>query len=202
MDISFTKLPWYGQVATFVVLALTALAAFRAYYEAPLRSDMAARKSKLESLTRDISNGEATARKVPEYRAEVDDLERLLGALRSELPEEKDLAELLRRLESDALESNLMIKRITPSPVVTRQLYAELPIELELEGTYHNLAAFFDRLGRFRRIVNISGLEVRGKDRPEPNLTVTARCVATTFILLAPVDTGEAPADQPTTNGM
>ena len=148
------------------MLALTALAAFQAYYEAPLRSDMAARKSKLESLTRDISNGEATARKVPEYRAEVDDLERRLGALRGELPEEKDLAELLRRLESDALESNLMIKSITPSPAVTRQLYAELPIELELEGTYHNLAAFFDRLGRFRRIVNISGLEVRGKDRP------------------------------------
>ncbi len=55
---------------------------------------------------------------------------------------------------------------------------------LELDGTYHNLALFFDRVGKFTRIVNISGLDVKGKERPEANSTITATCTATTFVLL------------------
>jgi hypothetical protein len=43
---------------------------------------------------------------------------------------------------------------------------------------------FFDRVGKFTRIVNISGLDVRGKDKPDPRATITATCVATTFVLL------------------
>jgi type IV pilus assembly protein PilO len=63
-------------------------------------------------------------------------------------------------------------------------VHAEWPIALELDGTYHNLAIFFDRVGKFTRIVNISGVNVKGKTRPEPNSTITATCVATTFVLL------------------
>ena len=48
---------------------------------------------------------------------------------------------------------------------MTKQLHAEWPITLQLQGTYHNLAAFFDRVGKFTRIVNISGLDVKGKDQ-------------------------------------
>ena len=78
-----------------------------------------------------------------------------------------------------------MIKSFKPAPVVTKQLHAEWPINLELEGTYHNLAMFFDRVGKFTRIVNISGLDVKGRDRPgDVNATITATCVATTFVLL------------------
>jgi len=73
-----------------------------------------------------------------------------------------------------------------PAPVVTRQVHAEWPINLELEGNYHNLAAFFDRLGKFTRIVNVSGLEVKGKDNKtaQPGVTISAKCVATTYVLL------------------
>jgi len=71
-----------------------------------------------------------------------------------------------------------------PAPIVTKQVHAEWPINLELEGNYHNLATFFDRLGKFTRIVNISGLDVKGKDKPEANTTITATCIATTFVLL------------------
>ena len=67
---------------------------------------------------------------------------------------------------------------------MTKQLHAEWPINLELDGTYHNLALFFDRVGKFTRIVNISALEVKGKDKPDANSTITATCVATTFVLL------------------
>ena len=132
----------------------------------------------------DIAKGQATAGKLPEFRAQVDDLEGRLDESPRVLPEEKDAADLLRRMQTVATQSNLTIKSFKPAPVVMKQLHAEWPISLELDGTYHNLAIFFDRVGKFTRIVNITGLEVRGKDKPEPNSTITATCVATTFVLL------------------
>ena len=184
MDISLTKLPWYAQIGAFVALSLGGCGAFYYYIEMPVRADMSSRQQQLVSLRGDITKGLATARKLPEFRAQVSELEGRLDTLKAVLPEEKDASDLLRRMQTEASRSNLEIKSFKPSPTVTKQLHAEWPISLELEGTYHNLALFFDRVGKFTRIVNISGVDVRGKEKPEPNATIRATCVATTFVLL------------------
>jgi len=193
MEISLTKLPWYGHVGAFVVLAGVGIGMFVYYYELPAREDMAMRRDQLVALRRDITKGLATAKTLPDFQGEVSQLEGRLGALRAVLPEEKDAADLLRRMQTVAQQSNLTIKSFKPAPVVNKQLHAEWPISLELDGTYHNLALFCDRVGKFTRIVNISDLDVKGKDRPDPNSTVTASCVATTFVLL------DKPAVKPAT---
>ena len=184
MDISLAKLPWYAQVGAFLMLAIAGVGVFVWYYELPFREDLEAREVQLTALKNDIAKGQATAKQLGQFRAEVDDLEARLGSLRAVLPEEKDAADLLRRMQTVATQSNLTIKSFKPSPVVTKQLHAEWPIELQLEGTYHNLAIFFDRVGKFTRIVNITGLDVRGKEPPDANVTIVAQCIATTFVLL------------------
>jgi type IV pilus assembly protein PilO len=184
MALSLTKLPWYAQIGVFVVLAVGGIGAFYYYYEMPARANMAQRQTQLDSLRRDIAVGLATAKKLPEFRAQIDDLENRLSSLRAVLPDEKDAADLLRRMQTVATQSNLTIKNFTPKATITKQMHAEWPIGLELDGTYHNLALFFDRVGKFTRIVNISGLEVKGKTNPDPNSTITATCTATTFVLL------------------
>jgi type IV pilus assembly protein PilO len=184
MELTLTKLPWYAQVGAFVVLAIAGCGIFFYYYEIPAHTDMAARQTQLQSLRGDITKGLTTAKKLPEFRAQVTDLEARLANLKAILPEEKDAADLLNRMQAVAAQSNMTIKSFKPSPTVTKQLHAEWPISLELEGTYHNLAAFFDRVGKFTRIVNISGLDVKGKDKADQNSTITASCIATTFVLL------------------
>jgi type IV pilus assembly protein PilO len=184
MDISLAKLPWYAQVGAFLVLAIAGVGVFVWYYELPFHEDLDARQVQLTALRNDIAKGQATAKQLGQFRAEVDDLEARLGSLRAVLPEEKDAADLLRRMQTVATQSNLTIKSFKPAPPVTKQLHAEWPIELQLEGTYHNLAIFFDRVGKFTRIVNINGLDVKGKDKPTPTSTITASCIATTFVLL------------------
>jgi type IV pilus assembly protein PilO len=184
MELTLTKLPWYAQVGAFVALAVGGCGMFYYYYEMPVRADMAARQSQLRGLRVDITKGLTTAKKLPEFRQQVTDLEGRLANLKAILPEEKDAADLLNRMQTVAAQSNMIIKGFKPAPTVTKQLHAEWPITLELEGTYHNLAIFFDRVGKFTRIVNISGLDVKGKDKPEANNTITATCVATTFVLL------------------
>jgi type IV pilus assembly protein PilO len=184
MDISLTKLPWYAQIGAFVALSAVGVGLFYYYYEVPARADIAAREVTLKALRNDVAKGQATERKLPQFRAQVEELEGRLANLSEVLPEEKDGADLLRQMQTTAVQSNLVIKSFKPAPIVTKQLHAEWPITLELDGTYHNLAQFFDRLGKFARIVNISNLTVKGKDKGDARTTITASCVATTFVLL------------------
>jgi type IV pilus assembly protein PilO len=184
MDISLTKLPWYAQVALFVALAITGLGLFYYYYELPARAEIAAKEGSLQSIRAEIEKGTAAERKLPEFRSQVDELEERLAGLTEVLPQDKDAADLLRQMQATAVDASLIIRSFKPAPVVTRQLHAEWPITLELDGTYHNLARFFDRLGRFSRIVNVSGLAVKGKDKADSRSTITASCTATTFVLL------------------
>lgn len=197
MDISLSKLPWYAQVGAFVLLAGGSAGAFTYYYEMPLRAEMTSREQQLKSLRVDVEKGQAAEKKLPEFRSEVDELESRLVNLRAVLPEEKDAADLLRRMQTLATQSNLTITSFKPAPVAMKQLHAEWPINLELTGTYHNLATFFDRLGKFTRIVNISGLVVRGRDKGDSNATISANCVATTFVLLEKPKAAAAPAAKP-----
>jgi type IV pilus assembly protein PilO len=184
MEISLTKLPWYAQIGAFAVLAGVGVGLFYQYYEVPAREEMATRQSQLKALNADIEKGRETEKQLPEFRAQVEDLEGRLGNLRAVLPEEKDAGDLLRRLQTVATQSNLKIKSFKPATTVTKTLHAEWPIQLELDGTFHNLAIFFDRVGKFTRIVNISGVDIQGKQQPELNSTISAKCVATTFVLL------------------
>ena len=197
MELTLTKLPWYAQVGAFVALAVGGCGIFYYYYEMPVHAEIEVRQKQLVALKADISTGLTTAKKLPEFRSQVAELEGRLANLKAILPEEKDAADLLNRMQTVATQSNLEIKGFKPSPTVTKQLHAEWPITLELQGTYHNLAIFFDRVGKFTRIVNINSLDVKGKDKPEPNATITATCVATTFVLLdkpAPAGRGAKPA--------
>ena len=184
MELSLTKLPWYGQVGAFLLLAIAGVGAFVYYYEWPAEADFSSRKAQLATIQKDIQMGTSTARKLPEFRAQVGELQARLDSLKAVLPDEKDAADLLRRMQTVAAQSNLTIKSFKPAATQTKQLHAEWPINLELDGTYHNLALFFDRVSKFTRIVNISALDVKGKDKPDPNSTISATCVATTFVLL------------------
>ena len=143
----------------------------------------------------DIDRGLATARRLPEFRREVGDLEAQLDRLKAILPEERDVADLLRRVQGMATQSNLTIRGFTPRAVATRQLHAEWPIGLQLEGTYHNLGDFLERVSKFPRIINVSGIKIKAKDSANDASTITAECTATTFVLIEPK--AAAPAAAP-----
>jgi type IV pilus assembly protein PilO len=184
MDLNLNKLPWYGQVGLFVVLGIALIGGFYWFYAAPAQVEMASREEKLAGLRVSIAKGSSTANQLNQFRQQVAELEGRLESLKAVLPEQKDVADLLRRIETLARQSNLAIQGFKPAPSVTKQLHAEWPIALQLDGTYHNLATFFDRVSKFSRIINVSNIVIRGKEKPQPNSTISVDCVATTFVLL------------------
>ncbi len=190
MELSLSKLPWWGQIGAFVLVSAGAVFGFWKFYVAELQADIGMRQTRLTALRADISKGVATAKQLPQFQAQVSELEARLENLRQILPEEKDVADILRRLQGLATKSNLVIQQFVPGKVVQQKLYAEIPYTLEAEGTYHNLAGFFDQISKFPRIINVSGISIKAKEPPEPNRTIIAKCVATTFVLQEGVVSG------------
>ena len=199
MAFALTKLPWKTQVGIFLTIAAAALGGFYWYYVQGAQANITAQQQKLVVIKQEVAKGLATARQLPEFRRQVAELTTRLDGLRMVLPEEKDVSDLLRRLQTLATQSNLQIKGFKPAPIVTKLTHAEWPISLQLDGTYHNLGLFFDRVGKFPRIINVSNVRIKAKDKPQPGSTITAECVATTFVLVearkgAPVPGAKVPA--------
>ena len=186
MDLSLSKLPWYGQLGAFVALSLAGVGAFWNWYAKPMQATIATRGAELEKIRAEITKGQVTARRLPEFRADVAELEEQLERLRSVLPEEKDVADLLRRIQGMATQSNLTIRGFKPEPVATKEMHAEWPIGLELEGTYHNIGTFLERVSKFPRIINVSAINIEASKQQTPTATVAANCTATTFVLVDP----------------
>jgi type IV pilus assembly protein PilO len=184
MNLSLNKLPWYGQVGLFAALGLMLLGAFYYLHVMPTSEEMQTREQRLDSLRADITKATASASRLNQLKQQVAQQEAELGDLKSRLPEEKDVAELLRRIQTLATQSNLAIRGFKPANSIAKEFHAEWPIALQLDGTYHNLGMFFDRVSKFSRIINVSNINIKAKDKPELQSTITADCVATTFVLL------------------
>jgi type IV pilus assembly protein PilO len=197
MQLSLSRLPWYGQIGAFVLVCLGATAGFWTLYAQPVRADISMRQTRLAGLRSDVVRGRNTAQRLPEFQAQVGKLEDRLESLRAVLPEEKDVADILRRIQGLAAQSNLSIQRFTPQPPVQQGIYAEVPFKLQAEGTYHSLGAFFDRLSKFPRIINVSDITIRSLPEQEANATIVAECVATTFVLQQGLSAGKGKAPVP-----
>src|SRR5580765_2279817 len=183
MDISLSKLPWYGQIGALVVVSGLAVFGFWKFYVSEMQSDIDIRRTRLTALKADVARGVATARRLPQFQSEVAELERRLDNLRAVLPEQKDVADILRRVQGLATQSSLNIQRFTPQEPKQEAMYASLPFKLKAEGTYHNLGLFFDRISKFPRIINVGEITIKPIQQQDSAASIEAECVATTFVL-------------------
>jgi len=195
INLSLSKMPWYGQVVAFAALGAGAVAAFWNFYALDADKAIAAQRAQLVSLHEEIERGHAAERRLPEFRRELASLEAQMSRLRAVLPDERDVADLLRRVQGMATQSSLTILGFTPQTIAKKSMYVEWPIGLKLEGSYHDLGLFLERVSKFPRIINVSNLKVRAIDKScNCAATITAELTATTFVLLEQPKTGTAAA--------
>lgn len=192
ISLSLNSIPWKVQLGGFAGLAAVGIGVFWYMYADPMRADIESRRTALKKVQAEISRGKKIAGRLPEFRKEVAALQAQLEGLRAQLPEEQDVADLLRRVQGMATESNLTIRGFTPQPVTRKDLHAEWPIGVQVEGTYHDLGAFLDRVSKFPRIINVGNIHIASRENQTSRITVTADCTATAFVLVNQAD--DAPA--------
>jgi type IV pilus assembly protein PilO len=186
-----TKLPLAGQLGVGAGLAAVILGAFWYFWWNPTVEEETKKAARLEELRDDIKKLEVTASKLEEFKKEVGALEARLDQLKQFLPPAKETPDLMRKVAYLVAQQNLTLKRFNPGGTVNKEFYQEYPINIDVEGTFHNLALFFDRLGRMPRLVNAGSVKIRSQGRQTASNTVAASCVATTYVY---VDKAPEPA--------
>jgi type IV pilus assembly protein PilO len=177
-----TKLPLAAQLGVSAVIAALICGGFYYFWYSGALETQKKQEAKLAELQKDIRALEATANKLPEFQREVQALEARLETLKRILPPEKEMPDLMRRVQYLAAQSNLQIRKFNPAAPVQKEFYQEVPVNLDIEGTYHNLGAFLDRVSRMSRLVNVGNVKVKAQAKPTINKTIAASAVATTYV--------------------
>jgi len=180
--------PWYFGVLIGALLGGALFFAIHIWLLKPKMQAIQREENKLAGLQAKIQEGRAAKLQLPRFREEVRLLEIELDKLLRILPARRNTPELLRRIRTLAEQGDFDLLRFTPGDFLEKDFYVEWPIAIDVAGTYHNLALFFDRLGRFSRIVNVENLRVgaynaRGRRRDGVGTqTISATFNAKTFI--------------------
>jgi type IV pilus assembly protein PilO len=193
-DNALTKMSTGGQLGVAAVTAILIGGLFYWQYWGPAVEEENTKTAQLDRLRQEIRQLEVTASKLQDFQREVALLEAKLETLKRILPPEKETPDLMRKVQSLAAQSNLTIKTFTPAATVNKEFYQEWPINMAVDGTYHNLGYFFDRVSRLSRLVNVGNLKINAAATQSASRTISANCVATTFVYLdQPIAPSPAP---------
>lgn len=163
MDLSSytANLPPRQKVALGVIFATLVVVV---YFQFFLRSEWAARsevQAELSRLRTEAEQSKQIAGQKPHLEREIELLEARLQRAVRQLPTEKEIPSLLKRVAGLGQETDLNVALFKPGALVTKEFYAEVPVQLKVIGTYHDLGLLFERLGRLERIVNVADLTIR-----------------------------------------
>jgi type IV pilus assembly protein PilO len=179
---AYTKLPKNQQLAAAVVIAVAIAGSFYYFWYAEKVVELEGLQKNLATLNAQIQELNVVKANLPALEKEVEQLSLRLDQLRRILPPAKETPDLMKRLQSLASQANLKIRSFAPGQVVQKDFYQEWPIEIQVDGTYPNLATFFDRVGRLPRIVNIGNLRTTTSKPQSSTQTLSAQYRAMTYV--------------------
>ena len=164
----------------FVFFALAAASYFVLFD--PIRVETEQRRAENVELQRKKETLEQLKNNRQEVLAQLEQLKRQIVIAQEKLPKGAEIPSLLQRIHNQAKTAGLEIRKFQRNSDVAKDFYVEIPVDMELSGTFDELANFFYYVSRMTRIVNISSIGLKRSSSglsADGALGVTAR--ATTF---------------------
>jgi type IV pilus assembly protein PilO len=194
------KIKWYYQVLIVAVVCGGLLGLF--WYEmlSSIQDDIVRKQGEVADLQKSVAKSLQQQKELDKIKKEAIELQAKLDMLKMALPLEKETDEIFRAVQKQAATSGLQVMRAAPRPAIDHEVYTENPMDLDVTGTYHNVAMFLDRIRQLPRIVNISGLRLQGRavqSNAAGIVSVGASYTATTFVYKDEPIASTAPPPKP-----
>jgi len=178
---SLNKLPLAQKIGVLVFIVGGISAANYFLLVQPEYEQVQRQEGVLHTLDDELSQKQAIANNLAQFKHEKDVLERRLQQALTELPNEANIDELIRSLAEIGQKAGLTINDITPQVEQKQSFYASIPIVMAVTGTYHEIGVFLDALSKLARIVNVTNIKMGTPKMQGDKLVVAASYVATTF---------------------
>jgi type IV pilus assembly protein PilO len=148
----------------------------------------------LEAEEKKLEIAKRNARQLNSWRAKMKSKEEQFKVVKQALPEKEEIPSLLASISQSGKDAGLEFELFQPKPEVERDFYAEIPVAINVTGSYHDVATFFDKVAVLNRIVNIDDIHVFPKSgKGEDAGKLTTECTAVTYKFL---DKPKAKKDQ------
>jgi len=129
-------------------------------------------------------------------QAERQELEAMLKEALAQLPERKEIPDLLSNISTKAREAGLEILLFRPRAENLQEFYADVPVDVVVRGGFHNVVTFFDEVGRLTRLVNINNIELKNLKVKDDQILMDASSLATTFRFLDEAERAKIAAEK------
>jgi len=182
MAIDLNSKPWYVAAIVGVVLGIAMFVVMNIYIFKDIRTQIERLETNIDELEREIEKGRAAKADLPRLEEDIRNYEIELERLRKILPTKRETDNLIKRAKQLTERGRFRLTRFTPGNFEDRDFFIEWPIRVGLDGTYHELGLFFDRLSRFSRIINVTELTINPIRKAEGGFTIHAEFVQRTYI--------------------
>ncbi len=145
----------------------------------PKKAQISKTKEEIVNLEQKLNQAKIRARNLKKFKAELAKVDAEFKQALRLLPDKKEIPSLLRSITQLGSESNLEFRLFQPKKERVRDFYVEIPVSIEVSGTYHNVAKFFDKVGKMERIVNILNVSMKPL-RKDSEILIT-KCSAVTY---------------------
>lgn len=169
VDINLQKLPTPAKIGIIagVMVLIIALSYFVLYK--PKLQEIKRLETTISNQQKEIAKNEAKVAKLPELKKLYAELETSLKILSAQLPEEKEVSNLLKQVSDYGTNSGLNFTYWKPGGKSLHQsgIVYVIPVDMKMNGTYHSLGDFFSKISGMNRIINISSIALKsssGKD--------------------------------------
>jgi Tfp pilus assembly protein PilO len=169
--------PWYG----YVVLAVLVFALAVLFYFKPQNDKLKVLTKERVKVEQEVQNLKQKKRELDKIEADIAAMTAKLKTLEVNIPQRKEIADILRQIQALAYDSRLDVLRFAPGTEVNKDFYAEWPIPIQVSGNYHNLGLFFDRLSKFARVFTIENFTIKALTKQTDLNTVSANWTAKTY---------------------
>ena len=162
-------------------------------------ADIAELRTEHERLSRELERARLTVGNMEKVEREFEYLHRQWTVAQRLLPDENEISALVRKISAAGTQAGLEWVRFNPAPSLAHGFYKENPIDVELEGGYHQVGTFLSSIANLGRIVNVRGLDLAGVSATEQAEPETAHTLTATMQVVAysmdPTASLETPAD-------
>jgi type IV pilus assembly protein PilO len=154
------KLPQNQKIALLAGIIVLMLGLYWYIFFQSKQQELAAANGKLVQMQNQLAEDRTLAADLPRFKAELKRLQAELDQALRQLPNNKELPVLLTDITTLGKNAGMEFKSFIPQAEVKKEFYAEVPINIELVGGFHELAMFFDQLSRLDRIVSIKNFAI------------------------------------------
>ncbi|PSU25285.1 fimbrial protein [Photobacterium phosphoreum] len=173
-----------GLIALLVTLLLSALGYW--YWLTPLTAELEQQKQQEITLRAQLVTRAAQVAALPRVKEQVVELNRRYQEVVEQLPEEQELASLLASINDIGVQNGLIFQSIKWASRIEHDLYYELPLNMQLTGSYQQVGQFAEAIARLPRIVNLRNVELARVDNQGFDELLSLTVSATTYRFKTP----------------